>query len=69
MGPLFWLRRQDCLARDTTYALTDRRLLMAVGPDRGQIREVALASLASVQIRYRQWYGRVLDLVSRGSAR
>jgi hypothetical protein len=35
---LFWVRRLDRLAEETTYALTNQRLLMAVGPEHGAAR-------------------------------
>jgi hypothetical protein len=63
ISPLWFLSRHD---RDTTYAVTNRRLLMAVGPDRRQVREVTLEALVPVQVRYRYRYGIVLDFRKRG---
>lgn len=37
-------------ARNTAYALTDRRMLMALGPQRKDIRAVALTALGRVEI-------------------
>jgi hypothetical protein len=45
---LFWLKLQ--WAEKTAYALTDRRVLMAVGPRREDVREVALTALGRVQL-------------------
>ncbi|HEY1760306.1 MAG TPA: hypothetical protein VGG72_33335 [Bryobacteraceae bacterium] len=66
VSPVFWLRHLDRLVEDTTYVLTNKRLLMAVGPDRAQIREVALAALAPVNIRWVHRNGRVLVFDRRG---
>ena len=63
MAPLYWLGRE---ARMTTYAVTNQRLLMAVGPDRAQIRELTLAELGPVRIYYDRRYGRVLSFAKRG---
>jgi hypothetical protein len=51
----------------TAYALTDRRLLMAVGLSREKIRTVPLAELADVKTEYRPKVGKVLVLDRRGS--
>jgi len=64
MAPLYWLGRE---ARRTTYAVTNQRLLMAVGPDRAQIRELTLAELGPAQICYDRRYGRILSFGKRGS--
>jgi hypothetical protein len=59
-------RRQD---RNITYAITNQRLLMALGPNRDQIREVALTDLASVQVHYRRRYGyNALNFTKRGQS-
>jgi hypothetical protein len=63
MAPLFFLGGE---ARKTTYAVTTERLLMAVGPDRGQIREVTLAELGPARISRHRYYGRVLEFKRRG---
>jgi hypothetical protein len=44
---LCWLDLR--LARNTAYALTDRRLLLALGPRRKDIRAVALTALGRVE--------------------
>ena len=63
MLPLWWLGRR---ARITTYAVTSRRLLMAVGPDRGGVLEVDLAVLGGVGVsRHRRYYGKVLNFSRR----
>ena len=50
-------------------AITNQRLLMALGPDRGQIREVALTDLASVYVHYRRRYGyNALNFTKRGQS-
>jgi hypothetical protein len=48
--PVFVLWLKLRWARKTAYALTDRRVLMAVGPRREDIREVALTALGRVMI-------------------
>jgi hypothetical protein len=57
---LCWLDLRS--ARNTAYALTDRRLLMALGPQRKDIRAVALTALGRVQIVTRRGSGRQLLL-------
>jgi hypothetical protein len=54
MTPLYWLGQE---ARRTTYAVTNQRLLMAVGPDRAQVRKLTLAELGPAQIFYDRWTG------------
>ena len=44
----------------TAYAVTDRRLLMAVGRRRDRIRNVALADLAPVRVVFRPRVGKML---------
>jgi hypothetical protein len=63
MAPLFLVGRE---ARKTTYVVTNQRLLMAVGPDRGQICEVTLTALGPMRIYYDQWYGNALHFAKRG---
>jgi hypothetical protein len=63
MAPLYWLGRE---ARNTTYAVTNQRLLMSVGPDRAQIRELTLAELGPAVIYHHRDYGRVLSFGKRG---
>jgi len=64
IAPFYYLRRQ---VRETTYAITSQRLLMAIGPDRGQIRELTLGSLGSTRVHYVRNYGTVLDFTIRGA--
>jgi hypothetical protein len=51
----------------TSYALTDRRLLMAVGPSRHRIREFPLTELDAVVTEYRPKVGKVLVLSWRAT--
>jgi hypothetical protein len=60
VAPLWFLGRE---ARATAYAVTSRRLLMAIGP---QIREVSLGELGPMRIHYVREYGTVLDFSRRG---
>jgi hypothetical protein len=53
-------------AWNTAYAATDRRLLMAVGPNRTGIRTVLLADLDPVTTEYRPKVGKVLLFRRRG---
>lgn len=59
--PLYWARRRD---RDTTYAVTTHRLLMSIGSDRDQVREVRLTALGRVKrddhVRYYRNQGGIL---------
>ncbi len=48
--PGFFLLRQIRRTRSTAYALTDRRLFMAVGLRREKIRAVALSAIAPVGV-------------------
>jgi hypothetical protein len=57
---LCWLQLRS--ARNTAYALTDRRMLLALGPQRKDIRAVALKALGRVQIVSRYGGGRELLL-------
>jgi hypothetical protein len=63
MAPHLLLGREN---RKTTYVVTNQRLLMAVGPDRGQICEVTLAALGPMRIYYEQGYGNALHFSKRG---
>jgi hypothetical protein len=63
MAPVYCLGRR---ARNTTYAITNQRLIVANGPERGKIRELTLAELGPVQILYDQRYGRMLSFGKRG---
>lgn len=54
-------------AWNTAYGLTDRRLLMAVGPSRHAIRTVSLAELDPVVTEYRPKVGKVLVVSRRGA--
>jgi len=63
MVPLWYLRRE---VRVTAYAVTSQRLLMAVGSDRGQIRELSIGALGSVRVHRVRYYGKVLDFSRRG---
>lgn len=53
----------------TAYALTDRRLLMAEGPDGHAIRDVSLAELDPVKTEYLPKVGKVLVFSRRGGER
>jgi len=53
----------------TAYAVTDRRLLTALGPDRSHIRSVLLADLDAVKVEYRPKMGKVLLFRRRGGLR
>jgi hypothetical protein len=61
--PLWYVGRET---RATAYAVTSQRLLMAVGSDRGQIRELSLGALGPVRIHHVRYYGSVLDFSRRG---
>lgn len=53
----------------TAYAVTDRRLLAAMAPNRHQIRAVSLADLDVVKTEYRPKMGKVLLFRRQGSVR
>ena len=62
--PVLW---RDGVHEATTYAVTNRRLLIAVGPARKQIRELTFAELGSVRVSYdRYGVGRILEFAKRG---
>jgi hypothetical protein len=48
--PFFWFARQFNRGRNTAYALTSRRLLVAVGAQRDKMRAVELEALDPVQV-------------------
>jgi hypothetical protein len=65
--PGFFLLRQIRRARSTAYALTDRRLFIAVGPRREKIRTVALSAIAPVGVVRHLKSGKVLFFCARGN--
>jgi hypothetical protein len=65
--PGFFLLRQILRARSTAYALTDRRLFMAVGLRREKIRAVALAAIAPVGVVRHLKSGKVLSFCASGN--
>jgi len=63
MVPFWFVGHQ---IRATAYAVTSQRLLMALGPNRRQIREITLGTLGSVRVHRVRWFGKVLDFAKRG---
>lgn len=53
----------------TAYAVTDRRLLIAMGSNRHKIRSVPLAELNEVKTEYRPKMGKVLTFRRRGGSK
>jgi hypothetical protein len=56
-------------AWNTSYAVTDRRLLTALGLNRTQVRTVPLADLDTVKTEYRPKMGKVLLFHRRGGSK
>jgi hypothetical protein len=64
--PFYWFARQLNRVRNTAYALTNRRLLVAVGTQREKMRAVELEALDPVQIIHSRGGGQVLRFSRKG---